>query len=82
TIFDCCSGCETFSAVSNGNHLFHEKAVRDRRFKLIRHWNTPPCDDELYDLWNDPLERTILQAGGVQAGLEGVYGSLVEALVL
>lgn len=71
---------ETFTAVSNGNHLFHERAVRDRRFKLIRHWNTPPSDDELYDLWSDPLERTNLLEGGVPAGLEGTYRSLVDAL--
>lgn len=56
----------------------HDRAIRDARHKLIRRVERP---DELYDLWNDPLERTDLVAQGLTSAQREAHQVLVARLV-
>ena len=68
-------------AVSNALRMdllpTYMRAVRDRRYKLIR-WD--PCHDELYDLARDPLELTDLLRSPLGPEATAAYQTLSARL--
>src|SRR5262249_38897017 len=68
--------------VPNGNPLAHHRAtiLRGRR-KLIRfREETPPVDDELFDLATDPHETTPLGTGMAAGDFVPMANALTDAL--
>jgi arylsulfatase A-like enzyme len=65
---------------NNGSppYATHDRAIRDRRYKLIRRIGQP---DEFYDLWLDPFELRDRMAAGLDRSEQEAYEMLVAELV-
>ena len=59
-------------APPNGPFTDLQRAVRDKRYKLIRSL----AGDELYDLWSDPWESVDLLLSPLTPPQQGAYGAL------